>query len=556
MATINKLLTVCATSIVCSLTTGCGVDSEVAVDQESASITEVPKQMPVQMPEPEEYLPASAIIEATLPQPVVTPTARAEDVVNQAEPRTFTVVTYNVENLFDADGVAMFDDYKVDSGYTPRKLLTKLQNITRVLKSVDDGDRPELILFQELEADFTPESTLEDYDAFLEMYRDTTVAAMLDAEWSEAYAGFPASAWLLKALADEGLSGYQVVTAEYRGMDSGLAHTNAIFSTFPIISYEAHPLVQARDIIEAELDVEGQPLFVYVNHWKSGASNPNREPIRVENAKVLRSLVDARLEADPQADIIIAGDLNSHYNHSVLFPKMQTGVNDILGSAGSESFGGSDLYNLWFELSPEARYSEVWRGHIGTLMQMLITPGLYDDSGISYIDGSFDKLVIPGINADVIGRPVRWHSTGETGGGASDHFPIYARFSVGAFKATSALSTGENVPRYALPLNVAEYNGDLNLKDASFLNPLSDAELIPYVGQLYTVDAIVESIRPLRLKVDRRTWPAYYSDPSFIKEGGLPLYIENHRGQVRLVVQFNFYYGKSQLIVEDILGAW
>jgi hypothetical protein len=96
----------------------------------------------------------------------------------------------------------------------------------------------------------------------------------------------------------------------------------------------------------------------------------------------------------------------------------------------------------------------------------------------------------------------------------------------------------------------------LNLKDASFLNSLSDAELIPYVGQLYTVDAVVESIRPLRLKVDRRTWPAYYSDPSFIQEGGLPLYMENHRGQVRLVVQFNFYYGKSQLIVEDIIGAW
>ena len=552
MAPINKLLTICATFIAWALLIGCDVDSEVAVDQESASISEVSEQMPVL----DEDLPAAAIIESTLPQLVVTPTMQAVDAVTQAEPLTFTVVTYNVENLFDADGVAMFDDYKVDSGYSPRKLLSKLQSITSVLKSVDDGDTPELILFQELEADFTPESRLEDYDAFLEMYRDTTVADMLDAEWSEAYAGFPAAAWLLKALADEGLSGYHVVTAECRGMDSGIAHTNAIFSTFPIISYEAHPLVQARDILEAEIDVEGQALLVYVNHWKSGASKPNREPIRVENAKVLRSLIDARLEANPQADIIIAGDLNSHYNHSVLFPELQTGVNDILGSAGCESFKESDLYNLWFELSPEARYSEVWRGHIGTLMQMLITPGLYDDSGISYIDGSFDKLVLPGINADVIGRPVRWHSTGETGGGASDHFPIYARFSVAPFKATSALCTGEDVPTYARPLNVAQYNGVLNLKDASFLNSLSDAELIPYVGQLYTVDAVVESIRPLRLKVDRRTWPAYYSDPSFIQKGGLPLYMENHRGQVRLVVQFNFYYGKSQLIVEDIIGAW
>jgi endonuclease/exonuclease/phosphatase family metal-dependent hydrolase len=547
-----KTLSYFASFILCLLLAGCGVNSDVGVDQEPASNSEVPEQTPA----PESNVATAAVSEVSLVQPVVSPTELEDHAVDLVEPITFTVVTYNVENLFDADGVSIFDDYKVNSGYTPRKLLTKLQSIASVLKSVDGGDTPEIVLFQELEADFTPDSTVEDYDAFLELYSDTTVENMLDREWSDAYAGYPASAWLLKALADEGLIGYHVVTSEYRGTESGSAHTNAIFSTFPIIKHGAHPILMARDIIEAELEVEGQSLFVYVNHWKSGASNPDREPIRVENAKVLRSLIDARLEADPYADIIIAGDLNSHYNHSALFPSILTGVNDILGSTGSESFYENDLYNLWFELEPEARYSEVWRGRIGTLMHMLITQGLYDDSGISYIDGSFDKLVIPGINADLIGRPLRWHSTGETGGGVSDHFPVYARFSVGAFKATAALSIGDNVSNYEYPLTVAQFNGDLKLKDGNFLNYLSDAELIPHVGQLYTVDAVVESIRPLRLKVGRRIWPAYYSDPSFIEEGGLPFYMKNHRGQARLVVQSNFYRGKSQLIVEDILDAW
>ncbi len=551
MVTLMKALTYFASFIFCLLLAGCGVDSDVVVDQESAPTLDVLEQTP----NTEGKAPV-AVSEGSLVKSVVPLAEPVEDAVDLLEPLTFTVVTYNVENLFDADGVSTFDDYKVNSGYTPRKLLTKLQSIASVLKSVDGGDTPEIVLFQELEADFTPESTIEDYDAFLEMYSDTTVEDMLDREWTDAYAGYPASAWLLKALADEGLVGYHVVTSEYRGTESGSAHTNAIFSTFPIIKHEAHPILMARDIIEAELEVEGQSLFVYVNHWKSGASNPDREPIRVENAKVLRSLIDARLEADSYADIIIAGDLNSHYNHSALFPNIVTGVNDILGSTGNESFYETDLYNLWFELEPEARYSEVWRGRIGTLMHMLITQGLYDDNGICYIDGSFDKLVIPGINADLIGRPIRWHSAGETGGGVSDHFPVYARFSVGAFKATAALSIGENVSSYEYPLTVAQFNGDLNLTDGNFLNSLRDAELIPHVGQLYTVDAVIESIRPLRLKVGHRTWPAYYSDPSFIEEGGLPLYIKNHRGQARLVVQSNFYRDKSQLIVEDILGAW
>lgn len=546
-----KAITYFASFILCLLLAGCGVDSDVVVDQESAPTLDVLEQTPNT-----EGKAAAAVSEVSIVNSFVPLAEPLDDAVDLLEPLTFTVVTYNVENLFDADGVSIFDDYKVNSGYTPRKLLTKLQTIASVLKSVDGGDTPEIVLFQELEADFTPESTVEDYDAFLEMYSDTTVADMLDTEWSDAYAGYPASAWLLKALADEGLMGYHVVTSEYRGTNSGPAHTNAIFSAFPIIKHEAHPILMARDIIEAELEVEGQSLFVYVNHWKSGASNPDREPIRVENAKVLRSLIDARLEADSHADIIIAGDLNSHYNHSALFPNIVTGVNDILGSTGNESFYETDLYNLWFELEPEARYSEVWRGRIGTLMHMLITQGLYDDSGISYIDGSFDKLVIPGINADLIGRPIRWHSAGETGGGVSDHFPVYARFSVGAFKATAALSIGDDVSSYEYPLSVAQFNGDLKLKDGNFLNYLSDAELLPHVGQLYTVDAVVESLRPLRLKVGRRTWSAYYSDPNFIEEGGLPFYMKNHRGQARLVVQSNFYRGKSQLIVEDILGAW
>ena len=83
--------------------------------------------------------------------------------------------------------------------------------------------------------------------------------------------------------------GYHVVTSEYRARNPVPAHTNAIFSTFPIIKHETHPILMARDIIEAELEVEPVAL-VYVNHWKSGASNPDREPIRVENAKVLLQL--------------------------------------------------------------------------------------------------------------------------------------------------------------------------------------------------------------------------------------------------------------------------
>lgn len=484
-----------------------------------------------------------------------------------AEPRSsisspeFVVVTYNVENLFDVDGVGLFNDYRQDAdtdpfGYSRSKFLTKLQAIASVLQAVNEGAGPELVLFQELEADFTPETTVEDFGAFLRKYADTTAAAMLTTEWSPGYAGYPAAAWLLKALDDHGLSGYHVATTPAKDLDSGIAHTNAVFSKFHIRAVRHHPLAQARDVIEAELEIEGHPLVVFVNHWKSGASNPEREPIRVENAKVLRGLIDTRLAADPQADIIVAGDLNSHYNHSILYPDIKTGINDVLGSFGREDFSENDLYNLWFELPPETRYSEVWRGRMGTLMHMLLTPGLYDDAGISYVDGSFRQLILPGINADAIGRPLKWHFTGKTGGGASDHFPVYARFTTAPFEFASHPSLGGDAPEFERPLNVYEYPRPLDLPEGNFLNELSDSELAPYVARLYRVEATVIKIQPLLLQVGERVWPAYYANKSMIGEAGLPAYLENNAGQVRLIVKPDFYRGESQLVVEYILGNW
>ena len=473
----------------------------------------------------------------------------------------FTVVTYNVENLFDVDGMAMFGDYKIEDesepfSYSRRKFQTKLENIAAALQTFNDGAGPEIILFQELEADFTPESTVEDWTAFLDAHAEESVADMLGAKWREHYAGYPSHAWLLKALSDAGLTGYEVVVSPSYGMDSGIAHANAVFSKYPITNHALHRLVKARDIVEAEIDVRGHPLTVYVNHWKSGASSPGREPIRVENARVLRGLIDAKLAKDPNADIIVAGDLNSHYNQADLFPDIETGINGVLGSSGAEDFSDSDLYNLWFDLPPQQRYSEVWRGNRGTLMHMLVTPGLYDGAGISYIDGSFEKLVLPGLNADAIGRPVRWNFAGKTGGGSTDHFPVYARFKLGAFSQIDPLSRGEDAPSVELPLTVATFAGELKVSDGSFLNKLSDAELAPYVAQLYTVDAVVESLRPLRIRVGERLWPAYYADAAIFEADGLPNYIENHAGRVRLIVQPNFYRGQSQLIIEKIVGAW
>lgn len=462
------------------------------------------------------------------------------------EPTEFSVVAYNLENLFDVDGVALFSDYQQDEAddpftYSRLKLLTKLDNAAAVLAAIEAGG-PDVILIQELENDFTPASTVEDFDAFLAAHADTTVEAMLTEAWEPEFAGYPSVAWLAKALADVGLKGYHIAVAPEKELDTGIAHVNAIFSRFPIKQVFYHELAEARDIVEAELDVNGHALWVYNNHWKSGASNRARESTRVQNARVLEALYAKRIAADPQADILLGGDLNSHYNHAILFPGVQTGINEVLGSQAIE---GEALYNLWYELAPSARYSEVWRGQRGTLMHLILSPGLYDGAGISYVDSSFEVAAFVGLNADAMGRPLKWNFAGQRGGGASDHFPLLARFTTAAFEGQEALNSTDDALDYALRHD--EDPGMLpdTLPDGRFLNGDFKQDPGSVVGRLYALNAEVIREQPLRLLVGEKEWPAYAPARHLRKQLKAGM-------KADFVVSYGFWKGQAQLVVEAI----
>ncbi len=351
--------------------------------------------------------------------------------------RPFSVVAYNVENLHDVDDVAIYEDYQ-PATWTPEHLRVKLANTVAVLAKVNKGAGPDIVAFNEIELDQTPASTIKDgdYDAWLASVADTTAAAMLaKTPLPPGLAGLPAEAWLLKACVDAGLVGYHVAVTDERPSKHedgrGAAVRNVLFSRFPVTAVKTHPLGSARGILEATLDVDGSPLTVFVNHWKSGAGDVATEEARRDNAKVLRARLDEILKADPNADLIIAGDLNSHYNQKQRYRQMRTtGINDVLGSQGNElALRGKDrdLYNLWFELPSDQRGSDTYQGEWGTLMNLIVSRGLYDQNGVQYEDGSFAVMKFTGLNANGLGLPNRW-SRGKTPGGFSDHFPVYARF--------------------------------------------------------------------------------------------------------------------------------
>ncbi len=363
-----------------------------------------------------------------------------------ASARPYKLVVHNIENLFDADGYAVFQNYRpMDANgnpqYTLAHILTKIQNHARLMARYNDGKGPDVIIFSEIESDFTPLPGGDRYDHFevLERYRHLTLEQMLGEKFDDEIADLPSEILLLKGFEDYGLKGYDLAVAYERDENFRPTHVqkNVVFSRLPIKHEKtrSHPTEGARPILEVWLDVEGYDLVVFANHWRSRASDREMERIRIQNARVLKARLDELRARNPLKDFVLGGDFNSDYNQSHRYPYMQkTAVNDVLRSVGDErkvKLGDTDaVYNLWYEYDISMRGSDTFRGFWGTLMQIMISPGLYDFQGVQYVDNSFDVGRFPGKNVyENSGAPNRWHFF-EEGGGYSDHLPISMKFTV------------------------------------------------------------------------------------------------------------------------------
>ncbi|MFZ4483960.1 MAG: endonuclease/exonuclease/phosphatase family protein [Chthoniobacterales bacterium] len=483
--------------------------------------------------------------------------------------REFTTITYNVENLFDADRVAIFEDYAETgepNGYSPAKLLEKIRTIAKVLKTINHGSGPEIAGLNEIEMDFTPESKVADYPALLEKYKGTTVDKMLTTELNDEIRGLPSEAFLLKYFEDNGLKGYQVAIGQDQPDFAALASTdpkihkkgqkNVLFTKFPILETKSHATPDARDILEVKLDVDGHPLTVFVNHWKSGAGNPASEPARRLNAKTLRDRLDQILAADPSADVLLVGDFNSQYNQTQAYPFMgQTGVNDVLGSQGDEkktaTATGFSLYNLWYELPREQRGSDEFDGEWGTLMQDMITPGLYDYFGVQYVDNSFRVVRVEGVNTRTdLQLPRRWSNYG-SGSGASDHLPVSARF--------RTVEDSDKTRRLELVKPGIEDGSTEPVKVGFdkikpdrlpvFTKQIADTAST-HMGEIFKVRGKITARRPLTLQVEGQDYLLWGQNGELGKR--MRAYPKD--SSVELLGELNLHEGKLQFVVGD--ASW
>lgn len=313
------------------------------------------------------------------------------------------IASYNVENLFDmnTDGNE-YEEYipNGDWGWSEDIYRVKLRNTAQVI----GGINADIIGLQEIESE--------------------TALKALKAELNR-----------------QGL--YYRYYLFARNKNSSV--NTALLSRYPIQSGLRHPITyngRYRDILEAKIDINGKPLRVFVNHWKS-KSGP--ESKRILSAKRLSQRLAELSENEP---FVLLGDFNSHYEEYKTFLKSRkhndtdgiTGINHLLKTIDDEgnpityaSLRNNDghLYNLWYELDEKQRWSHQYKGKGEALDNMIISPALADGEGLEYVRGSFQRF-----EADFLfykGKPYRWqhsktHPKHHLGEGYSDHLPIYALF--------------------------------------------------------------------------------------------------------------------------------
>ncbi|MDY7041672.1 MAG: PKD domain-containing protein, partial [Chloroflexota bacterium] len=332
----------------------------------------------------------------------------------------FSVATFNLENLFDiVDEPGKEDPVPSDEEY-------QLQ-LTKLAAAINAMGSPTILGVQEAEN----AAVLEDLATTVNALGELTVLPTLE----------PGQTVALNDLEASTAISYQVTLVDgpdVRGIDVGLLTRS---DRVTVLAAEARQtcttlddgfgpgqgdcpdgqnMLFSRPPLLVNLTVDGFPLTVIVNHFKSKSQDTAEQqvtlPRRIEQAQWVAGLVDEVLAADPQADVIVLGDLN-----------------DFLDSEPLAALTSGDrLRDVLFDVEKPYRYTYIYTGESEVLDHVLVSADL---------EGEFQGVMPFHINADF---PVPEFED-ETLRKSSDHDPVLTWFRL---SPTVAAFTAE--PIYAL----------------------------------------------------------------------------------------------------------
>ncbi|HZJ87721.1 MAG TPA: endonuclease/exonuclease/phosphatase family protein [Sphaerochaeta sp.] len=304
------------------------------------------------------------------------------------DPKSFRVLSYNVQNLFDArlDGDE-YPEYQDPKRYSERSYRMRLDSLGRLLLC-SELSYPDVIVLQEVEGPAVIHDLL---------------AARL------------------------GRAGYRwYATAK----EEGGAISVAIISRHPLSDAAVHEHAGGRPVLEAQIDTERGIITIFALHAKSQVGDiTETEAMRLS----MMQCVAAAAKEVAHTDVLICGDFNE--NPTVIWENIgvQPALVDLSHpdaasyvDAGSLAITGAKdtllptvFYNPYLDEQNQLKGSYCYQGRWQQYDQVQLGYRLFDQMGWEYED--FIICDLPRL-LDSEGKPKAWSL--QLLDGYSDHLPV------------------------------------------------------------------------------------------------------------------------------------
>lgn len=318
--------------------------------------------------------------------------------------KSYTVMFYNVENLFDT----INDPNVYDEEFTPEggkkwnstKYWKKMANLEKVFYSISAEQKayPTIIGVSEVEN----RNVLEDIVSLEKLQR----------------------------------AGYQIVhydSPEARGVDVAFLYRPDQFiceGSFPVKTViPSLPNFRTRDILTMWGTIQNEPFFFMVAHWPSRSGGQYvSEFKRCAVGEQMRQIADSVHKANPMTKIILMGDLNDD--------PTDKSIVECLGAKGNiKALESGDLYNPYYNIKKAGfgslAYNDSWNLFDNIIVSENLATGsdgtlkLQKAPKSKFYGTIFNRPFLIQTTGQYKGYPLRTYSGNNFQNGFSDHLPVF-----------------------------------------------------------------------------------------------------------------------------------
>ncbi|GHV72498.1 endonuclease [Bacteroidia bacterium] len=306
------------------------------------------------------------------------------------------VAFYNLENLFDT----IHDDRKNDYEYLPNskkswdteKYFNKLHNMAYAISQIGEDSlrMPAVVGVAEVEN--------------VRVLNDLVKQPELNGRF--------------KFILEE--------SQDLRGIDVALLYQEAIFRP---LYHKAYPLITDRPHFKTRNQllvcgvIDGDTLFILVNHWSSRLGGQTRSnPNRSAAATLTKTIVEEILQTKTNAKILVMGDFNDDPTDSSIAV-----VLNAADLAQKQPNSEQVLYNPATSALKMHKGSLAYRGTWNIFDQIILSKGLIDATDkLHFVKYAIcNEPFLLHQDGRYAGTPLRTYSGKDYLNGYSDHLPVF-----------------------------------------------------------------------------------------------------------------------------------